>query len=228
MAHLHAFSSATSSGFQHDGVANFVGDFGRFLKALEDAFVAGNGRYTGGLHGGLGRSFVTHGLNHLRTCPDELDIVLAADAGEFSIFREESVAWVNGIGVGDFRCRDNLRDGEVRIHAFRRANADRFICEAHVQAVCVRCGVHSYGFDAHFLASTNHAQGDFPAVCNQDFLKHSEGCLGRIHQEEWLIVFYRAIVVHEDLDNLAADFRFDFVEKLHGFDDAKYIAIADG
>ena len=54
VAHLHAFSSATSSGFQHDGVANFVGDFSRFLQALEDALVAGNGRHTSGLHGGLG------------------------------------------------------------------------------------------------------------------------------------------------------------------------------
>lgn len=48
-----------------------------------------------------------------------------------------------------------------------------------------------------------------------------------VHQEEHLIVFYRAFVFDHHFDDGTADLRFNFVEELHGFDDADYIAFFD-
>jgi hypothetical protein len=33
-------------------------------------------------------------------------------------------------------------------------------------------GVHGHGFDAHFLAGAQDAQGDFATICNNDFIQH--------------------------------------------------------
>ncbi len=126
----------------------------------------------GGLHRGLGGSFVAHGINHLRRGPDEFDVVGGANFGELGVFGEKAVAWVDGVGIGDFGGGDDVDHVEVRILAGRRTDAHGLVGKAYVEAVFIGGGIDGHGFDAHFLARTNDTQGNLTAVCNQYFFEH--------------------------------------------------------
>jgi len=57
------------------------------------------------------------------------------------VLGEESVARMNGLGIGDFGGADDMRDIEVAFGAGSRTDADRFVGEADMQAVCIRLAV---------------------------------------------------------------------------------------
>ncbi len=179
VADPHASAATTGSGLEHDRVPDFLGAGEGVFEAVEDAFAAGNGRHTGGGHRGLGGCLVAHGLDHLGRSPNELDVILGTHAGKLGVLREESVAGVNRIGIGDFRCRDDVGNVEVALGALRRANANRLVGETHVEALRVGCGIHRHRLDAHFLAGADHPEGNLTAVGDQDFLEHVVKGLGQ-------------------------------------------------
>ena len=49
-----------------------------------------------------------------------------------------------------------------------------------------------------------------------------------LNQEKGLVIFDRLRIFDKDFDNRAIDVAFNFIEKLHGFDDAEYLARSDG
>ncbi len=53
-------------------------------------------------HGCLGRGFIAHGIDLVGSGADELDAVFGADGGELGIFRQETIARMDGIGIGQF------------------------------------------------------------------------------------------------------------------------------
>jgi len=55
----------------------------------------------------------------------------------------------------------------------RRADADGFIGETHGQRVAVGLAVDGNRADAQFLARTDHAQGNFSAIGDQNLLEHA-------------------------------------------------------
>ena len=61
------------------------------------------------------------------------------------------------------------RDIEVAVCGTVWANADRFVGKANVHQVAVYLGVYRNGFDAQLLARAENTQGDFTAVCDQNF-----------------------------------------------------------
>ena len=101
---------------------------------------------------------------------------LVADFGETGVFREESVAGVDGIGTGDLGGGDDAVDLEVGFLAGGRADADGFVGELDVHGIDVRLGIDGDGFDAEFAAGADDAEGDFAAIGDQDALEH-EGSL---------------------------------------------------
>ncbi len=48
--------------------------------------------------------------------------------------------------------------------------------------------------------------------------------LSRFHQEQWLIIFHRAGIFYQYFYYSSFYFTFNFIEQLHGFDDANYFA----
>jgi hypothetical protein len=67
---------------------------------------------------------------------------------------------------------DNGRHVEVALGAGRRADAHRLVGQLHVLGVAVGLGIDHHGLDAHFLAGTLDAQGDFAPVGDEYFLEH--------------------------------------------------------
>ena len=114
-----------------------------------------------------------------------------ADFGEVGVFGKETVAGMNGVGVGDFGGADDGRNVEVAARAFRRADADGFVGEAGVEAVAVGFGIYGDRADAEILAGANDAQGDFAAVGDQNLLNMD---LAGADGEERFAVLHRAPV----------------------------------
>ena len=171
---LHAFSTATCSGFQHDGIADFLCNFRCLFQAFQDAFIPWNGWDSCFFHGRLGGRLVSHGLNHFRACSDEFDVIFSANTGKVSILRKETITRMDCIRVGDLCRSDDLRDIQIGLSASWRADAHGLISKTYVQAVGISCGIHGDCFDAHLLACADDSQGNLPAVRNQNFLEHGD------------------------------------------------------
>src|SRR5579863_2635462 len=78
------------------------------------------------------------------------------------------------VHIGNFGGADDSGNIQVAESELRRANADGFVGKAHMQRVAVRLAVNGHRADAELLARANHAQGNFAAVGNQDFLEHEK------------------------------------------------------
>ena len=92
--------------------------------------------------------------------------MLCTDLGELGIFGQESIAWVNRVGIGDL-CRGYyIRNLKIRKVAGRWANTNGFIGEAHMQTLGIGSRVYCHGLNAHFLTGANNAQSDLTPVGN--------------------------------------------------------------
>src|SRR5690606_2624093 len=125
-----------------------------------------------GLHGVLGRHLVAHQADGLRAWADEHETRLLDALGKVRVLGQEAVAGVDCLGVGDFGGRDDGRHVEVALRGGRGADADRLVGQADVLGLGVGGGMHGDGLDAELTAGPQDAQGDFPAVRDQDLLEH--------------------------------------------------------
>ena len=155
--------------------------------------------------------------------PDELDVAGLADLGEIGALGEEPVAGMNRVGAGDLRRAQHGRDAEVAVGAARRADADVFVGEPHVQGVLVGLRIDRDGLDAELAAGADHPQGDLAAVGDEDFLEHA-GLRG-LDREEPLAVLDGLAVLDVDAHDLSFVLRSDLVHELHRFDDAEHLIL---
>jgi hypothetical protein len=76
------------------------------------------------------------------------------------------------VGAGDLGRADDGGNVEVRVHAPRRADANRLVREAHVEAARVRLGKDGDRLDPQLLARPHHAERDLAAIGDQYFSEH--------------------------------------------------------
>ena len=124
------------------------------------------------LHGGARLFFFAHQPDHIRRRADELDVAGLADFGEVRVLREQSVAGMNGVDVGDLGGADDGGNIQIALRQLRRADADGFVGKADVQRVPVGVAVDRDRADAQLLARADDAQRDLAAIGYQNFLKH--------------------------------------------------------
>ena len=171
--HAHAAATATTGRLDDDRVADLTGDLG----VGDDVFAqraarAGHARHAGGLHRADGFDLVTHHADGVGLGADEDETGLFHALGEVGVLRQEAVARVDGLGVGDFRRGDQCRDVEVALRRRRRTDADRLVGHGHVLEVAVDRGVYGHRADAEGVARAQDAQRDFPSVGDDDFVEH--------------------------------------------------------
>ena len=133
----HTAPTTASGGFDDNGVPDAHGQSFAFLKGFEQALRAWNNGYARRPHGGFGGGFVAHAVDLVGGSPDKFDAVFGAYPRKFGVFGQKPVARVNGIGVGDFGCRDDIWNTQVRLPAGRWANTHGFVGKTHVEAVAV-------------------------------------------------------------------------------------------
>ncbi len=171
--HAHAATTAAAGGLDDHRVADFTGDLQRQLFVFRQrAIGARHGRYTGFLHGVLGRHLVTHQTDDVGGRADKGEAGFLHLLGEVGVLGQEAVAGMDAVRAGDLCRGDDRRDAQVGLSGGGRADAHRLIGERHVHQIAVGSRMDRYGLDAQFLAGTQHSQGDFAAVGDQYFFQH--------------------------------------------------------
>ena len=92
-----AFATATRRSFDHDGVANALGNFNSRFGGFNGIVVTRNGVDLGFVGQFLGSNFVAHGGNRKVTRTDECNAFIFTALGEGFVLGQETVAGVNGL-----------------------------------------------------------------------------------------------------------------------------------
>ena len=170
----HAAAAAPRDGLHHHRVAHLFGHVQRVVFGFKRTVAARDDRDAGAGHYPARRGLVAHVGYGLVRRPDEGEVGSPARLGEVRVLRQEAVPRVDGFGVGDFGGGDDARDVEVRLGAVRRADAERLVGVADVEALGVGLAVYGDGFNAHLAAGADDADGDFAAVGYQYFIEQLE------------------------------------------------------
>jgi hypothetical protein len=118
---------------------------------------------------------------------------------EVGIFREEAVAGVDRLGVGDFGRGNDGGDVQVALTRRRRADADRFVGQLDVFRLGVGLRVHGDGAHAEFAAGAQDAQRDFAAVCYENLAEHAQPItnMGCPYSTAWPFSTWMALITPE-------------------------------
>jgi hypothetical protein len=106
--HTHAASATTARRLDNDRIADIVGNAHDLVRIFRyGAIRAGHTRDIGFLHGILGADLVAHQANRFGTRPDEHETAVLYPLGKIGIFRQETVAGMNCLGIRHLGSADN-------------------------------------------------------------------------------------------------------------------------
>ena len=112
------------------------------------------------------------------------------------IFAQESIARMNGIGIGNLSRADHRRNIKIAERTLSRTNANCFIREPDMEAMPVGLRIDCYGFDSKIAARTDNAQRNLAPIGNKNFSKHALR-LGRPYGEQSLAILHGASIFYE-------------------------------
>ena len=170
----HAAPTTAGRGFEHDGIAESLGDLGRRFGRAEGAVAAGDGR-----HAQLGgqaprRDLVAEQRESLGARPDEGQTLGRAGPGEGGVLGQEAIAGMHAVAAALERGGDQGRDVEIGRHRITARSADR-------PAMGGDPGVQTQGVGRREDADALHPQriggagdpdGDLAPVGDQDPFEH--------------------------------------------------------
>ena len=129
----HALTAATGRGLDHHRIADLVRDFDGFIGVFDQTHVTGNGADARFLRDFLGRDLVAHCFNRFDRRAYECHTFGFQRLCELGVFRQETIARVNGLCAGLTDGIHDLVDHDVRLVCGRRADVYGFIGHLHVK-----------------------------------------------------------------------------------------------
>ena len=168
----HAPPAAAGDGFDHDGVADPFGRGQGVLLVFNRSFRTWRSLDARPFGQGAAQGLVFQGIHRTGTRPNELDIAAFAHVGKVGVFRQKTVAGMDGVHIGNFRGADDAVDAQIAFAAGCLADANGFISHLHMHGIGIDFRIDRHRADIHFLAGTNDADGDFAAIGHQNFFKH--------------------------------------------------------
>jgi len=233
-ARTHATTTATSSGLDHDWKTDALRFFERGL-GIDHDFCPGSDGHAIRNRGGAGSGLVSHHRNHGGGWTDKGDAGSLTDFREAGIFRKETIAGMDGIGVSDLGGGDDAIRLEIRFLARARADADRVVGELDMHRIDIGFRVNGNGFDFEFAAGADDAEGDFTPVGNQNAFEHLMDRGWRIVEkgasldaEEHIAVLNGSGIFGDKSTDGAGFLGLDFIHHLHGLNDAERLAFGNG
>ena len=173
----HAPASSAGSGFDDDRIPDAAGfcpgDF-RAAQVGTAVFDHGDTQGAGQLFGG---DLVAQALHDFRVGPHKVDAHFAATAGERHVFREEPIAWVDGVRPifqGDAQDFFYVEVGPQRV--FVLSDLICLVGLIAVQGVAVFKGIDRHGAQLELGGCPEHPDGDFAPVGDEQFLDGSNRC----------------------------------------------------
>ena len=168
----HAAAAAAAGGLEDDGKAVFLGFCQGFLGVVQRLVGTGDGGYPAGPGNGFGRELVTHLGQNLGRGADKGDARVLAGLGKVRVFGQKAVAGVDGVHIAALRQIDDAWDIQISAQGrFVLADEVGLVRLGAEQAVGVLVGIHGHRVQPQVVAGPEHADGDFAAIRNQDFVK---------------------------------------------------------
>jgi len=124
------------------------------------------------LHDAAGHHLVAQVADHPCRRTDEHDALRLAAFGENGVFRQEAVAGMDRFGPGVTGGGDDAVDVQVAGGRFGRADGNGFVGLQGVQGPFVHLRVDRHGGNPHLAAGAHDAQGDLPAIGNENLFEH--------------------------------------------------------
>ena len=131
----HTASAPAGGGLQAQGETNLSGPLAGFCERIECSFATRDNRRPRFLHGLAGQGLVAHPANGLYRRTNKFEAARLAKFGKICIFRQRSVARMNGVCMGQLGGTYNIGDILVTIFPGRWSHADIFFSMAHVQGI---------------------------------------------------------------------------------------------
>src|SRR6267378_1028592 len=88
------------------------------------------------------------------------------------VFGEKTVSRVYGIDISYFCRTYDAINAEIAFACRGFTDTDRLVRQLHMHGIRVRLRINRYRANIQFLARTNDADSNFPAISYQEFLKH--------------------------------------------------------
>jgi len=195
IGHLHALAATTCGGFDDYGVSKLFTDFQCGFNCRNTTIAAWNTRHTQCLHGVLGSNFVAHHPDMFGRRTNECQVMIFDDLYEIGVFGQEPIARVNRLGSGDFTGSNNRRHVKIAFASWCGADTNGFVRHAYMHGISVGGRMNRHRLDAHFATRADHAQGDFSAVGNEDFIKH---VYALFDDDQRRAIFDSIAVTHQD------------------------------
>ena len=175
----HAAPAAAAGGLDDHRVLDGPGDLDDFLRVVgQRTFGARDDRDAGLGHRNLGVDLVAHQPDRFGSRPDKDEAALFHFLGKVGVFRQEAVAGMNRLRVGDFGRADDRGNVQVALRRRRRADAYRLVGKPHVFGIRVGFRVDDDGLDGQLAARTLDAQRDFAAIGDQHLVEQLSGGFG--------------------------------------------------
>ena len=168
----HAFAAAAGNGFEQNRIAYAAGEFLRMLRIVYGIVGAGNGGNFGTAGELAPGGFCAERFHGFGAGTDEGDSGFGARARERGVFRQKSVAGMNGVAAGALGDVHDFVDAQIAFAGRRGPDGIGFVGEADVQGVAVGFAENDGGSNAEFAASAQDAHGDFAAIGDEDLTEH--------------------------------------------------------
>ena len=136
------------------------------------------------------------------------------DLDEVLVLTQKTVSGEDRVCTGHFRRGNDRRDIQIALVGFFRTDTDGHICLLDIQGIFVRPGIDRHRFFAHLFDGPDRSLGDLAPVRDQNGLDGF--ChLYPLHSKQRGVVLHHLSVFHQDLQDLTAKLRFQFVKDLH-------------
>lgn len=160
----HSPAAAASRGLYDDGIAELACEFEGFGLIGHGSCGARYDRDVSLLGQPASLDFVTKKPHSFDGRADEFYSAVITDLCKLDILRQEAVAGVYGVDVGDFGGADNSGYVKVAFCRCGRADADSLVGEFEIGAAGISLGIYGDCGDVQFVAGANDTQGNFAAV----------------------------------------------------------------
>ena len=168
--HAHPAPAAAERGFHHQRIADFVRDALRVVLLRHRLFRARHDRQAGFLRQPPRRRLIAQQIEQVRARSNESNSRRGAGSRQRRIFREKSVARVDGVDAALLRQRHDSIDVQIGLdRPFAFADQIGFVRLEPMQAEAVLVGIHGGGADFQFVGGAENANRDFPAIQGQQF-----------------------------------------------------------
>jgi len=164
---FHAFAATTRSGLEQHRITNAFAGFAEGVEVLRFAVIARHQWHAGLFHQRLGGGFAAHRIDGRGGRAEEDQPGGFNGAGESSVFREKTVAGMNGLSTAGLRCCDDLVDFQVAVGGLAASQVHTDISFTAMPCIAVGRAVNGDGCEPQGFGGTHDPAGDFATVGDQ-------------------------------------------------------------